>query len=106
MTRYSQGKIAWAICDICGFRFFFKEAVWDGNTLDKSLRVHPECADELNLDIVLSRRVYNDAEALRDPRPNINLANVFPYPSADSTTWTADSVTVTCDQIYFNPLTP
>ena len=65
--RYSSGKIAHTVCDICARTFKYKrrKKMWDGNI------TCPECWNkkEESLDPQKYMPRHGDAEALRDGRP-------------------------------------
>lgn len=65
MARYSRGKYAWLIDDISGFKIRYKDALttWDGRRTSKEDfdPKHPSLEP---------RRVLNEPQALRDPRPD------------------------------------
>ena len=68
---YASGKHALAVCDRCGFRYKYTEIreEWHG------LRVCPECYEPKHPQLE-APRVRADAEALRNPRPDVTETSV------------------------------
>ena len=71
MAQYATGKHAWAICDICGFRFPYRHLRQQIREARKtSLWVCAECQDK---DVPRRLGPISDPQALRHPRPDHSL---------------------------------
>ena len=67
---YAVGKHAFGFCDRCGFRYPLVELKNEVIALQEtSLKVCPECWDPDNPQNNLGRFTFDDAQALRNPRP-------------------------------------
>lgn len=88
MTRFASERKALGVCDICGlWGPRLRKLKWDGDTESQTARVHDECYDQLNPSIVLGRRRYDDAIALRDPRPRYVSVPVYSIWDNGDATW-------------------
>ena len=71
---YAVGKHAFGFCDRCGFRYPLVELKNEVIALQEtSLKVCPECWDPDNPQNNLGRFTFDDAQALRNPRPPLGL---------------------------------
>ena len=75
MGVFASGKNSWSLCDRCGFRFRYLQVRNEPGT---GWRVCSTCNDgQFNLNTHPQNRpppVYPDPQALRYPRPDVNLA--------------------------------
>ena len=75
MSSYAVGKRAIGDCDRCAFQFplheLRKETV---NQFQTNFKVCPECWDPDQPQNQLGRWPFEDPQALRDPRPDLGLA--------------------------------
>lgn len=70
-NKFAVGKRALGICDRCGFRYKLaklKLTVVKGK--ETGLKVCPECYEVSHPQLELGRYPVNDAQALREPRPD------------------------------------
>lgn len=71
MTLYANGKKALGICDVCGFTYKLrqlKDVV--RNRVRTGLKACPSCWEDDHPQYELSRIRIEDAQAIRDPRPD------------------------------------
>lgn len=75
MGQFASGKYSWSLCDRCGFRFRYLQIRSEKGT---GWRVCSTCDDgTYNLMTHPQNRpppVYPDPQAIRFPRPDVNLA--------------------------------
>jgi hypothetical protein len=72
-TRFASGKIALAICDVCGFPYKLRELkhlIIKGK--DTNIKACPECWNPDHPQLHLGEFPVNDPQALRNPRPDNN----------------------------------
>jgi len=69
--RFASNKRAIAECDVCGFRYKLKElrSLTD-NRRRTSVKACPECWNAEHPQAELGRYRIEDAQAVRDPRPD------------------------------------
>jgi hypothetical protein len=68
---YATGKKAFGFCDRCGFRYDLAELRREVvNQSLVNIRTCPKCWDEDHPQYRVGRRNYDDAQGLRDPRPD------------------------------------
>ena len=71
-SPFEVGKKAFGFCDRCGFRYLLVDLRVEVVDLQNtSIRVCPECFDPDQPQLQLGRYVFNDPQALRNPRPDI-----------------------------------
>ena len=73
-VKYALGKHAFGFCDQCGFRYDLNELqpiVVKG--LVTNLLVCDECNDDDHPQYFIGMVPINDPQALRNPRPDVNL---------------------------------
>ena len=71
-TKYSSGKFAIAQCDRCGFRYKLKELKQLViKTKNVNILVCPECWEPDQPQLSLGLYPVNDAQAVRNPRPDL-----------------------------------
>lgn len=71
MSQYATGKKAAGICDYCGFRYKLRELrEVVKNRVPTNLRACPQCWDQQHPQEDLGLYRIEDAQALRDPRPD------------------------------------
>ena len=71
VAQHATGKHAWAICDICGFRYPYRslrQQIRDSRKT--SLWVCSECVDK---DVPRRLGPVSDPQALKHPRPDYSL---------------------------------
>lgn len=74
-VMYATGKRSIAICDRCGCRAKYKELRDQViNSVKSGLRVCPDCLDADHPQLRLNKIRINDPQALRFPRPEIDIA--------------------------------
>jgi hypothetical protein len=71
--RYASGRLSFAVCDRCGFRFNYTQIMTERQT---NLRVCRACVDSPYPFWAFSRPV--DAQSLRHPRPDVPMENAVP----------------------------
>lgn len=81
-NRFSSGKHAVAICDMCGFRFKLKELkpVYE-NDRETGMRFCPECWNADHPQNDLGKYPVEDPQAVRNPRPDTG------YPQSRNFQW-------------------
>lgn len=73
-AKFSSGKYAWGLCDICGFRYKLLDLHWTFIRGRKTgLLVCPTDWDPDHPQNFLDKAVTVDPQALRDARPQIDL---------------------------------
>ena len=73
-NTFAAGKRAIAQCDRCGFRYQLKELRKEIIKMKLyNLLVCPECWDPDHPQLQLGMYPISDPQALRDPRPDVNL---------------------------------
>jgi hypothetical protein len=71
-TKYSSGKFAIAQCDRCGFRYKLKQLKQLViKTKNVNILVCPECWEPDQPQLSLGLYPVNDAQAVRNPRPDL-----------------------------------
>lgn len=74
-VMFATGRYSIAICDRCGCRAKYKELREQVvNGVKTNLRVCPDCLDADHPQLRLNRIRINDPQALRNPRPEIDIA--------------------------------
>ena len=88
MGLYANGRNAKGICDICGLTYKLRKLkMLVRNTRPTSLKACPQCWEPDHPQNLLGRYRIEDAQALRDPRPDsaeyAKLRSItIPVPSA------------------------
>jgi hypothetical protein len=68
---YAAGKNALAICDVCGFPYKLRKLkTLYRNQVPTGLKACPECWEEDHPQNLLGKYRIEDAQAIRDPRPD------------------------------------
>jgi len=71
MAKYASGKHAWGICDKTGFRYPLSDLVYEyRNGKRTGMRVGRDVYDKDHPQNFVGRVKTDDAQALRDPRPD------------------------------------
>lgn len=75
MSTFASGKNSWSLCDRCGFRHHYRDITTEPGT---DYRVCKTCNDH-QFNLVTHPQnspppVYPDPQALRFPRPDVNVA--------------------------------
>ena len=74
-SKYATGRLAWGLCDRCGFRFRLKDLTYEVTDLRlNGLRVCHVCLDEDHPQLQLGEQIISDPQSLYDPRPDVNKA--------------------------------
>jgi hypothetical protein len=74
-SKFSSGKHAIAECDRCGFRYKLKELKeLVIKTKSVNIKVCPTCWERDHPQLQLGMYSINDAQAVRDPRPDNSYA--------------------------------
>ena len=72
---YARGKKAFGYCDKTGFRYPLKDLVYEINNGRRTgFRVGRDVLDPDHPQNFIGRVKASDAQSLRDPRPDMNLA--------------------------------
>lgn len=75
IARYAPGKLAWGLCDRCGFKYRLNQLKYEiEDQRFNGLRVCETCLDVDHPQLQLGEIVISDPESLYDPRPDLNLA--------------------------------
>ena len=75
MSSYAVGTKAIGDCDRCGFQYLLDELKRETvNLFQTDFKVCPECWDPDQPQNLLGRFPITDAQAVRDPRPDIGAA--------------------------------
>lgn len=73
-AKFSSGKYAWGLCDVCGFRYRLLDLRWQFIRGQKTGTLAcPTCDDPDHPQNYLDKAVTVDPQALRDARPQIDL---------------------------------
>lgn len=73
-AKFSSGKYAWGLCDVCGFRYKLLDLSWTFIRGQKTgLLACVSCWDPDHPQNFLDLAVTVDPQALRDARPQIDL---------------------------------
>jgi len=104
--EFASGKHAFGLCDRCEFRYKLSALYWEIQDKKRNgLRVCADCRDKDHPQLQLGRFRIRDPQALRDPRPDNNLANTNAFfgwnpvgaPGAFELSASIGSVTVTTE---------
>ena len=72
MSRYASGKQSKAICDRCGQKFKYTELKQEyENGRLNGLKVCFSCLDKDHPQLKIGEQAISDAQALKDPRPDV-----------------------------------
>ena len=89
MALYANGRDALGICDICGFQYKLRKLKGlVRNARQTNLKACPQCWEKDHPQNQLGRYRIEDAQAIRDPRPD-----TAEYASARSIKITAPTAT-------------
>ena len=78
-SKFSSGKFAIALCDVCGFQYKLsqlKQLVI--KTKNVNILACPECWNPDQPQLQLGMYPVDDAQALRDPRPDLSYYQAGP----------------------------
>lgn len=72
MTRYTSGKNAPGICDICGWKYKLHQLEYQVvNRVRTGVRACPTCISEDHPQLQVGRLRVVDPQAVKDPRPDV-----------------------------------